>query len=123
MTRKKKFTAEQVRAVIPGTGGIISTIAHRLGCKWHTARRYIDDHVTVKEAYDAECERVLDRAETVIIDQFAGQDPDVSIAKWYLKMKGEKRGYSQSHTIKGGGEPVEIKVVYEATDRNAQETS
>ena len=94
---RANYTAQQFIKAIPGTGGIITTIAARVGCAWHTAKRFINDYPTVAEAYQDECERVLDRAEVVVIDSFANpeEDPDIHTAKWYLKMKGGKRGYVQ----------------------------
>ena len=59
------YTAEQFIKAIPGSGGIISTIARRVGCGWHTARDYVDKHPSVKQAYDDECEAVLDLAEKI----------------------------------------------------------
>ena len=36
MAGKEKFTAEQVVQAIAGTGGIVSAIAKKLDCDWHT---------------------------------------------------------------------------------------
>lgn len=61
------YTAAQFIEAISGSGGIISTIAARVGCQWHTAKKYIDTYPTVAAAYQAECERTSDIAEGVII--------------------------------------------------------
>jgi hypothetical protein len=87
-----RYTAQQFIDVIPGTGGIITTIAKRVGCKWHTAKKYVTEYATVKAAYDAECESVLDAAESVILGDI--MDKEVQTAKWYLTMKGADRGYA-----------------------------
>jgi len=58
-----RYTAQEFIDKIPGSAGIVTTIALRVGCAWHTAKKYIEQHPTVKAAYDAECERVLDAAE------------------------------------------------------------
>ena len=55
---KELYTAKQFIDAIPGTGGIVSTIADRVGCKWHTARKYIEEYPTIKEVYNEEIERV-----------------------------------------------------------------
>ena len=89
------YKASDFIAAIPDTGGIISAIARKVGCDWHTAKKYIDVYPTVKAAYDAECERVLDLAETVIIEDIVKQR-DTQTAKWYLTMKGRERGYAQT---------------------------
>ena len=104
------YTAAQFITAIEGTGGIISSIARKVGCSWHTAKRYIDRMATVQQAYDNECQKVLDLAETVIIKDI--KDQDTQTAKWYLTMKGRDRGYAQTQrseiTGQGGG-PIETK--------------
>ncbi len=79
------FTAKQFVDAIPGTGGIIDTIAKRVGCDWHTAKKYIEGYQTIRDAYDDECERVADMAVTVIIK--AIKEGDTATAKWYLTKK------------------------------------
>ena len=119
--KNEKFTAEQFIDAIPGTGGIISTIARRVGCKWHTARKYIDEYSTVKAAYDSECEAVLDVAESVVYGNINvaarllkdGVQVDSSDAKWLLSKKGKHRGYveRQEVAVSGGGGPIPVALV------------
>ena len=90
-----RYTAQQFIDVIPGSGGIITTIARRVGCHWITAKKYITTRPTITAAYTAECERVLDAAESVIIGDIV-EKKDVQTAKWYLTMKGRERGYAQT---------------------------
>lgn len=94
MGAKNHFKAQQFIDVIPGSAGIITTIAKRIGCDWHTVKRYIDNYATIKAAYDDECEKVLDAAESVVIGEIVEQK-DIQTAKWYLTMKGSRRGYAQ----------------------------
>ena len=89
-----RYLAQDFIEAIPGSGGIITTIASRVGCAWHTAKKYIVEYATVKAAYDDECAKVVDKAESVIIKSL--QDDDVQTAKWYLTMKGSDRGYMQT---------------------------
>jgi len=91
MSGKNQYTAKQFIDVIPGSGGIIKTIASRLGCDWNTASKYIKTMPTVKQAYDDECETVIDLAESTVIQSI--HDKDVSTAKWYLIHKAKDRGY------------------------------
>ena len=56
------YKAQQFIDAIPGTGGVISLLAHNVGCKWHTAKKYIDAHPTIKRAWEAECNKVTDKA-------------------------------------------------------------
>lgn len=118
MAGADQYRAKDFIDAIPGTGGIITTIARRVGCSWHTAKKYIDNYATVQQAYQAEKERVLDKAEINIIDPIMqAENPDTDLSKWYLTMKGRSRGYAKTerHEVEGGGEVV-FKVVYEDDD-------
>lgn len=98
---KAQYSTEQFIKAIPGTGGIVSTLAKRIGCDWKTARKYIEEHPTVKQAYDNECEAVLDMAEGVLLKNItAGDSQD---AKWYLSRKGKGRGYVERHELDVSG--------------------
>lgn len=88
---KPLFTTNQFIAAIPGTGGIITAIARKVGCDWHTAKKYIEQHPTVKLAYSAECEGVLDLAEAKLIEQVNGGEGWA--IKYLLSTKGKSRGY------------------------------
>ena len=70
---------------MPGTGGIISTIAERVGCAWHTAKKYIETHPTVKQAYENEKRKVDDKAVSNVYGAIAKGDLDTS--KWWIRMK------------------------------------
>lgn len=103
-----RYTAQEFIDAIPGTGGIITTIAGRVGCAWHTAKKYITTMPTVERAYINECERVLDMAESVVLEKLS--DKDEQIAKWYLTMKGAERGYAQKQRIEhSGGQDIVLK--------------
>lgn len=97
MGKPNQFTANQFIAAIPGTGGIVSAIAKKIGCDWHTARKYIDNHPTVKAAYSAECEAVLDLAEAKLIEQVQGGEGWA--IKYLLSTKGKHRGYIERQEI------------------------
>lgn len=97
MAGNNQFKAQQFIDAIPGTGGIISTIAKRVGCSWNTAKKYIDTYSTIKQAYNDECETVLDAAESVILTDIKAKDAQT--AKWYLTMKGRRRGYAKRHEV------------------------
>ena len=98
----KRYKSTDFIVAIPGSGGITSTIAKRVGCDWATARNAIDSMPTVRESYDNECETVLDMAESVLLKNI--KEGDSADAKWYLSRKGKGRGYverteSTNHTI------------------------
>ena len=117
---KELYTAKQFINAIPGTGGIVSTIADRVGCKWHTARKYIEEYPTIKDAYNEEIERVIDLAEGVLIQNIqiaarqakAGHEVDTGDVKWFLSRKAKSRGYVERQEVTGANaEPLTIKWV------------
>ena len=101
MSGNNQYKAQQFIDAIPGTGGIVTKIAAVVGCAWHTAKKYIDNYPTITQAYNDECETVLDVAESVIIQKLTEQDEHT--AKWYLAMKGSRRGYAQKQKIEHSG--------------------
>ena len=90
---------------IPGTGGIISTISDRVGCDWHTAKRYITESPTVKQAYEDECERVNDLAQSTVLKSI--KDGNTADAKWWLSRK-RKHEFGDAIDVTSGGKPLII---------------
>lgn len=121
MAGSNQYKAGEFIAAIPGTGGIISTIARRVGCDWHTAKKYIDTYPTVNRAYEDEREKVTDLAESVLVQniklaykkQEDTKEPvDSSDVKWYLSRKGKDRGYTERREIAGvEDQPIRIEDV------------
>lgn len=119
------YTMQMFIDAIPGSGGIISTIAARVGCDWYTVKRYIDKYATIRRAYEDECEKVADLAESVVIGEI--KNKDIQTAKWYLMMKGRSRGYVQSQHVdqytEYSGE-VGLRIIEEVVnDGNNQDSS
>jgi len=109
---KNLFTAAQFIAAIPKTGGIITSIANKVGCTWNTAKSYINRHPTVLAAYRAECEVVLDMAESELIK--ALKRGDQWAVKYLLSTKGKARGYTEKTEIEiagAGGGPIKHQEV------------
>ena len=105
------YTAQVFLEAIPGTGGIVSAIARKVGCDWNTAKKYIDQYPTVKAAYDAECEAMLDLAESTVLKNI--KDGDTADAKWYLTKKGKRRGYGDAVEVTGeGGGALVVKLTW-----------
>ena len=108
---KDLYTAEQFIKAMPKSGGIISTIAERVGCKWHTAHKYIKEKPTVARAYADECERVTDAAESVVIKRI--QAGDSADAKWWLTKKGKDRGFVDRQEVTGAdGGKVDFNITW-----------
>lgn len=107
------YTAQVFIDAISGTGGIVSAIARKVGCDWNTAKKYIDNYPTVRAAYDAECEAMLDLAESAVLRNIklaAQGEGDTADAKWYLTKKGKRRGYGEAMEVTGeGGGPVQVE--------------
>jgi hypothetical protein len=61
------YTARQFLEVIPESGGMLTVIAKRLGCSWHTVKAGIERYKTVKNAIDEERRRSLDLAQSVVL--------------------------------------------------------
>jgi hypothetical protein len=78
------YTAKQFIDAIPKTGGVISDIAKKVGCSWHTAKKYIEEYTTVQEAYQAEKNRITDIARNNIIK--AIERNDLQMSKWWLQV-------------------------------------
>lgn len=107
MSRYKTSVFEQA---IPGSGGIISTIAKRVGCDWSTARKRIRESPKLTELYNNERETILDMAESTIFTSI--RNGDTQDAKWLLSRLGKDRGYSERQEITGrDGEAVAFTVV------------
>lgn len=110
MGRRAQYSASDFIKAIPGSGGIISAIAKRVGCEWQTVKKAIDTMPTVKEAYDAEAETILDMAESILLTNIKGGDS--ADAKWYLSRKGKARGYAEKVE---SDTTVTVKVVWDDT--------
>ncbi len=107
--QKVKYTATQFIEAIKDSGGIISTIAARVGCAWHTAKKYIEAMPTAKDAYQDEVERVTDLAETKLIQCI--KEGDGTMIRYYLSTKGKHRGYTERKEVTGAeGEPLRLIV-------------
>ncbi len=98
MGKPNQFKAADFIEAIPGTGGIVSAIARKVGCTWHTAKKYIHAMPTVKAVYEDECESVLDLAEVKLIEAVKGGD--LAAVKYMLSTKGKDRGYTERQEVR-----------------------
>ena len=102
-----KYTEDKVLAAIKGSGSIISTIAKRLQCNWHTAKSLTQTWDSTKQAMDDESEAVLDMAEGTLMKSMQGGD--VQSSKWWLSTIGKRRGFTERTEITGeDGNAIEL---------------
>jgi hypothetical protein len=104
------YKASDFIRAIPGSGGIITTIAKRVGCSWETVKRHIQKYPTVKRAYEEERESIVDLAEVKLIK--AIENDDMSAIKFYLTTIGKSRGFTEKQEIDQKSE-VTFRVVYD----------
>ena len=116
MSRKNKSRYSQASFwydKIEGSGGIISRIAAKAGCDWHTADKYCNPKTspfpTVARAYQDEVEGVADLAETKLIE--AIKQGDGQMIRYYLSTKARHRGYGEQIDLTSGGKPIGIREV------------
>ena len=93
------YKAQQFIDAIPGTGGIISALADRVGCAWHTAKKYVTEYATVAKAWEAERNKITDRARHNILK--AIQDGDLQISKWWLQVMDDEFVPRDKHEVSG----------------------
>lgn len=117
MARGNGFTAQQFIDAIPGSAGIITVISKRVGCAWNTTRKYIDQYATVRQAYDDECESILDLAEGKLYESVKGGE--ISAIKYLLSTKGKRRGYYEKREVEQTGEQ-RLVIVEEIVDANSE---
>jgi len=108
VAKKGSYTAKQFINAIPGTGGVISDIAQKVGCTWHTAKKYIDDYVTVQEVYQQERNRITDKARNNIIK--AIERNDLQMSKWWLQVMDEEFVPRERRDIEQSGE-LTIRII------------
>ena len=102
------YTAQQFIDAIPGTGGVISSIAAKVGCAWHTAKKYIDNFTTVNQAWSNERNKITDKAQHNIIKAINGGD--LQMSKWWLQvMDPEFTPTTRSEITGAKGGPIETK--------------
>jgi len=97
MPRGNAHTEDEIAEMIPGTGGLVRELAERLGCAWSTAKSYVDGSPRLQVLMHQESTRIIEIAESHIIE--AIKAGDIALCKWYLRMKGQEKGYSMTTSI------------------------
>lgn len=103
------YTDETIIKAIKGSGGIITSIANKLGCAWDTANKYVNKNEATRTAYKNEKEQILDLSETVVYQSIkSGNTQD---AKWVLATLGKKRGFGDEQASDKTDNQIKIVVV------------
>ena len=102
----KRYPLKDFKAAIPGSAGIVSTIARKVGCDWSTARIAIDASPLLTQLWNNERESLVDMAEGVLLKSV--QSGDTQDAKWVLSKMGKRRGWGDSVDVKLDGE-IKVK--------------
>lgn len=104
MPRKEEYKAADMIDAIKTAGGLINLAAARLGCSWHTVKRYIDTYATVKAAYEEANELQLDMSEGTLFrmrDKAENENVRLRAAEFHLRTKGRQRGYGDKLDLGG----------------------
>jgi hypothetical protein len=96
MGRKHIIKKKELLEAIKGSYGIMSTVAARLHCDWHTADDAIKRFPEALHAMADEGESVLDFTEGKAIERI--RDGDGVMIRFMLATKGKKRGYTYDET-------------------------
>jgi len=70
----EQYGKQKTLEAIQGSGGIVSTIAKRLGCSWYTAKKLTTRWPDAERAYIDEKEHLLDLAETTLLTAIKNGD-------------------------------------------------
>ncbi len=89
---KENYNIPTLRKAVIKRGGLYSVIAKRLGCDWHTAKKYVEESEEIHRLYLNENESILDLSESKLIENI--KDNDNTAILFHLKSKGAERGYS-----------------------------
>jgi hypothetical protein len=104
MAGKNGFTAKQFIDAIPGTGGVITTIAARVGCTWQTAKKYIVNYPTIFEAYENESHKIDDAAKSNVIGDIINKK-SIETSKWWLRVKlPDEFAPAEKRDLRGAGD-------------------
>lgn len=122
VTKIDSFTKEDVIQAIKGSGGVMTTIANKLGVARSTAERLIDMFEETKLAFDDEEKSMNDMAKNCILS--AIQKGDVASGKWWLSKKNKAEGFGDEPmnvTVQNNA-PSQIDIIGENLDKLSEES-
>lgn len=99
MSKKEKFTPEQVIDAIKAANGLLGYAAKTLGCDYSTVWNYSKRYKSVAAAIKNEKESLLDLSENKLYH--AIKNGEAWAICFHLKTQGKERGYSERHEVTG----------------------
>lgn len=116
MGRHRNFKKKDVLDAIDGSYGIVSTVAAKLHCNWHTADEYIKKWPETLQALSDEEESKLDFVEGKAIKKI--NEGDGAMIRFYLATKGKKRGFTYDEKLEAdeSAEDNNINVICDTPD-------
>lgn len=111
MGRHRNFKTKDVLDAIDGSYGIVSTVAAKLHCNWHTADEYIKKWPETLQALSDEEESKLDFVEGKAIKKI--NEGDGAMIRFYLATKGKKRGFTYDEKLEADetAEDKELNII------------
>lgn len=97
MKISRRVPKEKLINAIENSGGVIATIAKRLGVSWSTAERHIQKYGQSRDAYHDENMKLLDMADVGLYQRV--KDGDLQAIMWLQRTKGKYRGYTEKQEI------------------------
>ena len=116
MGRKRILKKKELLDAIKGSYGIISTIAGRLHCDWHTVDDTIKLFPEAIRAIADEKEATLDFVEGKAISRI--NEGDGTMIRFYLATKGKNRGYTYEDKLEAdeSAEDNNVNVIYDGKE-------
>jgi len=106
------YKADDFLKAIPKSGGLITTIADRVGCSRPTVYTAISKYATVKQAIEDERESMKDFTENQLFKQI--KDGNMTAIIFYLKTQAKDRGYVERQEYTGAdGDALTVKLEWE----------
>lgn len=114
MGRHRNFKKKDVLDAIDGSYGIVSTVAAKLHCNWHTADEYIKKWPETLQALNDEEESKLDFVEGKAIKKI--NEGDGTMIRFYLATKGKKRGFAYDEKLEADEAAEDNELTIEIVD-------
>lgn len=109
MARTHRYKKNDILNAVRGSNGLVTNVARKLDCDWHTARDNILRFPDVVKLFESESEEMLDFAEYKVHKAITAAD--MVTVRWYLATKGRNRGYGETAPQPADeNEDTEIKI-------------